>query len=231
MSCGIYMITNIKNNKKYIGQSIDIERRWIQHNKNTHLSNSRAYNTSITQAIREWGIENFQFQILEICDKSLLSEKEIYYIELYDTFVNGYNMTLGGEHPSPRIGEANSNAKLKEKDIIYIRTQLSKDNTSFQSTYELFKNRISKRGFQHIWWGSSWVHIMPEIYQDREKLFEDSRAHPYICRRKISAQEYCFILEQKNKGMPRQEVYKQFSHQISLGGFNRYWFEYTEKTK
>lgn len=89
------MITNLINNKKYIGQTRDsVEARFKAHiaeacktNRNLHLYNS----------MRKYGIENFVVTILESnIPVEQLNDKEIYYIALYDTFNNGYNNTAGG---------------------------------------------------------------------------------------------------------------------------------------
>lgn len=88
--CGIYKITNKINNHAYIGLSIDIERRWKEHKK-------MKYRACIYDAFIKYGIENFQFTILEECQKDKLNEQEKYWIAYYDTYKNGYNSTSGGE--------------------------------------------------------------------------------------------------------------------------------------
>lgn len=46
----------------------------------------------------KYGIDNFDFEIIEECDKSMLSEREKYWIQFYDSMVpNGYNLTNGGD--------------------------------------------------------------------------------------------------------------------------------------
>ena len=83
---GIYKITNLITNKSYIGQSVDIYRRWKEH---CRLSSS----SLIAKKIRQYGKENFSFEILEGCELSQLNEKEQYWIQYYDTIVpNGYNI-------------------------------------------------------------------------------------------------------------------------------------------
>ena len=59
--CGIYKITNLYNNKVYIGQSVDIEERWKQ-----HLRAVENPEYSIHKAIKKYGIENFSFEIVEL---------------------------------------------------------------------------------------------------------------------------------------------------------------------
>ena len=46
--------------------------------------------------IKERGAENFDFEVLEECSKEELTLREKYYIEVFDSFYNGYNKTKGG---------------------------------------------------------------------------------------------------------------------------------------
>lgn len=87
----IYKITNKVNGKSYIGQTrYTIEFRWKQHQH-------KKDNTYFHNAIHKYGIENFSIEILEECNIEDLNSKEIFYIAKYDTFNNGYNLTIGGD--------------------------------------------------------------------------------------------------------------------------------------
>lgn len=94
MSIGIYKIENLINGSIYIGQSIDIEKRWSTHisilNQNNH------YNAHLQNAWNKYGSENFKFSIVEECKQFELNDREIYWIDKYDSFINGYNLTHGG---------------------------------------------------------------------------------------------------------------------------------------
>lgn len=59
--------------------------------------------SGIDGAIRKYGKENFLVYIIEECPDELLNEKECYYIEKFDTYYNGYNLTLGGALGSSQI--------------------------------------------------------------------------------------------------------------------------------
>ena len=93
---GIYKIENIINHKKYIGQSVDIVKRW-QYHKAIYktLDHSKLY-----ASMRKYGLDNFSFEILEECTIDKLNEREIYWIDYYNTYKNGYNSTPGG-HVGP----------------------------------------------------------------------------------------------------------------------------------
>lgn len=106
---GIYLITNKVNGKKYVGQSIDIEERWKR-----HICASKKSEFHIHRAIRKYGIDNFDFSILEECPVDKLDEREIYWISELDTYNNGYNMTLGGEGHNLYLDPKEREQKKKE---------------------------------------------------------------------------------------------------------------------
>lgn len=86
----IYIVTNDINNKVYIGQTSNtISERWQEH-RNTDDG------TEFHNAIRKYGSQLFHVRQLEECPIEKLNEREIYYIDLYDSYKNGYNMTPGG---------------------------------------------------------------------------------------------------------------------------------------
>lgn len=97
MIIGIYKIENLINHKCYIGQSIDIHRRWTDHKRVYKLETEASYDYPIYRAFRKYGLENFSFEILEECLSSELNEKEKLYIRKYDSFFNGYNQSFGGD--------------------------------------------------------------------------------------------------------------------------------------
>ena len=91
----IYMITNKLNNKKYIGQTKrdDIS---IRINEHLYVAQKTNYNLHLYNAMRKYGIENFELTILKNnLSENELDEWEIYYIGRYDTLENGYNNTSG----------------------------------------------------------------------------------------------------------------------------------------
>lgn len=95
---GIYKITNKVNGKIYIGQSIDILKRWYDHKYKSFYENDVSYNSPIHSAIRKYGVQNFIFEIIEECNENVLDELEIKYIQQYNSLVpNGYNVSTGGQ--------------------------------------------------------------------------------------------------------------------------------------
>lgn len=89
----IYMIQNKVNGKMYIGQTINsLNIRWGKH---VRMAQKGA--TGIAGAIYKYGVDNFDF--VEICKAPIeeLNDLEIFYINKYDSYNQGYNLTLGGE--------------------------------------------------------------------------------------------------------------------------------------
>lgn len=99
--CGIYRIRNLINNKSYIGQSIDIYDRWVFHK--WELNNGKHKNQHLLRSWLKYGSDNFEFTIVEECDENKLNEREIYWINYYDAYCNGYNQTKGGDGCSGKI--------------------------------------------------------------------------------------------------------------------------------
>ena len=93
---GIYKITNQKTKECYIGQAVDLASRWKDHAK-CGLGIDTPVGNKLYKAIQEYGIWNFSWEILEICPKDQLNEKEKYYIGLYDSKNFGYNSTSGNK--------------------------------------------------------------------------------------------------------------------------------------
>lgn len=92
--CGIYKITNINNQKCYIGQSVDIYKRWCDHCK-CGCGMDTPKNNKLYTAMLEDGLENFTFELLEECSREELNKKELFYIDLYESNSYGYNITQG----------------------------------------------------------------------------------------------------------------------------------------
>lgn len=91
---GIYKITNQTNDLCYIGQSVDLARRWKDHAK-CGLGIDTPQNNKLYQAMIQDGLWNFSFEILEECPQSELNQKEKYYIQLYQSYEFGYNSNAG----------------------------------------------------------------------------------------------------------------------------------------
>lgn len=139
----IYKITNIINQKSYIGKTEyePAERRWKQHQAEAKRK-SKSHRT-LYRAINKYGVQNFQFIILEQTNNP--NEREQYYIQLFDTYHNGYNETLGGdgcsylELPEQKICDYYLNNHTLEETV----TQFQHDPLTIKKILQ--KNNIQLR--------------------------------------------------------------------------------------
>lgn len=163
----IYKITNTINGKSYIGQTIkDGETRWKEHRQHAFGSHPSDQNKVLYQAIRKYGLENFTFEVIQdnISTFEELDKAEIYWINKYNSFVNGYNCTFGGQQyheilPIPEIIEdykkTRSARKTASKFGIDHNTVDDILNASGVERYTFRqaagkKIKISKDGFEKI---------------------------------------------------------------------------------
>lgn len=92
MNSGIYMWTS-PSGKSYIGQAKNLqERKWEFNSKSKRYSG-----LLINRAREKYSKDEWEYKILEYCEPNELNEKEKFWIGFYDTYNNGYNLTLGGD--------------------------------------------------------------------------------------------------------------------------------------
>lgn len=95
MISGIYCIENKNNGKKYIGQSINIHKRWDVHKRT--LKNNYHDNSYLQRTYNKYGNDVFIFYLIKACKPQYLNRFEKLYIKIYDTYNNGYNLSKGGD--------------------------------------------------------------------------------------------------------------------------------------
>lgn len=121
----IYIITDLLNGKHYVGQTVKgYKFRYEQHCAYA-LNKRKDYSQLIDLIIKNKGIENFKCELLEQVNFEDKDKKEIYYINKYDTYKNGYNCTIGGDY-NPMF---ENSIKEKHDSIMRsdeIRTKISK---------------------------------------------------------------------------------------------------------
>lgn len=93
ITCGIYCIANKINQKKYVGQALNIEKRFSQHQH--ALKNNKHHNQHLQKAYNKYGSDNFDFFILKRCKHQYLDRFEKLYIRQHNSIKQGYNITYG----------------------------------------------------------------------------------------------------------------------------------------
>lgn len=114
MTCGIYYIKNLIDGKIYIGQSVNIEKRWKEHIQALKSKNHR--NNYLQNVYNKYGEKELEHKIILVCEKEELNEKESFYILEFNSLVpNGYNLTNGGDSQFEISSETRK--KLKESKL------------------------------------------------------------------------------------------------------------------
>lgn len=164
----IYKIINIINNKCYIGQSKDYEKRWKEHKY--LLNNNKHDNKHLQNAWNKYGEKNFKIEVIEYVKN--YNEREIYWISFYNSTNEqyGYNIMTGGEEP-PHI----NGSKLSKEQAETIQNMLI-HASSINEVAAMFPN-ITKGHICKINSGSAWMNPKlqyplctprPEVFTDKE---------------------------------------------------------------
>jgi group I intron endonuclease len=115
----IYCIT-FPNGKIYIGQSVNIKKRWYEHKR---LGKKGEERTILYQAIKKYSYENIIFTVIDNAETlEKINNKEKFYIQQYHSYIhdpkcNGYNMTLGGEGVEGHMGLRGQTASMSLTSI------------------------------------------------------------------------------------------------------------------
>lgn len=219
MTQGIYQIRNIINNKKYIGSSNNIEKRFYSHlwllkrNEHHSIHLQRAWNKNPN---------NFVYEVVEIINsrKNLIT-KEQHFIDLYQTAnpLYGYNICLKANSPEGKKcrrqtinkirkatqGINNPRARLDDNQVIEILNLLQKKKTATEIS-KMFN--ITRTAISDIKTGRTWAHINRDEYSfTTDGLSKLTRNEAEVLR-----QEFV-------NGTTREELMKRYH--LSRSGVNK----------
>jgi group I intron endonuclease len=165
----IYKITNEINNKIYIGKTEENNpiKRWKEHCRD--YKKERNKNRPLYLAMLKYGLDNFSFTVIEQTDNA--NEREKYWIEQYDSFKKGYNITLGGDGKSyidtaividtyNRTQNISETSILLKVDVGTISKILKNNNVSILSLKDIMTNINGKQI------------LMKSLHNDIEKCFD-----------------------------------------------------------
>lgn len=96
---GIYKIKNSITNDCYIGSSIKIKQRSGRHLRD--LNNNIHHSIKLQRAVNKYGIENFIFEVIELCDRDCLIQREQFWMDSINPKYNIYHIagsSLGVKH-------------------------------------------------------------------------------------------------------------------------------------
>ena len=120
---GIYKITS-PSGKIYIGQSVNIEKRFLSYSKLLRCKTQ----IKLFRSFLKYEVTNHKFEVIEECEIDKLNERERYYQDLYDVLNNGLNCKL--------TNTADKSGKLSEE----VKTNISKGNIGKKRTEEQKQN-------------------------------------------------------------------------------------------
>lgn len=141
---GIYKITNSTNGRFYIGKSVDIERRFMEHKTPKATGNKKLHSD-----INALSIENFDFEILEECKEEELNARELHYIKTLNPFYNTVGKKVSDE-VRKRISEGtkkwwNSLDDAKKQKVIKNNlTGPRKGHSVSEETREKIRKKVSE---------------------------------------------------------------------------------------
>lgn len=143
---GVYRITNLVTGESYVGQSSNIKRRWINHRSRYKNPKSGDYNSLLYNDMRVYGIENFEFSVIEECNKDELLDREKFWVAQLDSYDNGYNNTAGGNS-----GIVNKLPKELLFEIMQKLKDTNDGNSDIAQMYGVSENMVSGINTGRYW--------------------------------------------------------------------------------
>ena len=200
----IYMINNKINNKKYVGQSINLKRRILEHIRNAYKNE----NHPLYYAFNKYGWDNFEFSIIDTANTfDELNQKEIKYIQEYKSNNKefGYNLEAGGKNSSPSI-------ETLEK--------MSKSHLGIVQSDEWKNKRIAKAGNDDAKkYGKAKTEEEKQLLSINSPKFWQGKYRDDETREKISKTKKELGFSEKQKEVICKKVHKVY---LTTGMINNY---------
>jgi group I intron endonuclease len=206
MSYLIYKITNIKNDKIYIGktkeyygdQYFGIDGRLRQHMVNAFTNSKKNDCPRFYNAIRKYGKESFVIELLEATDENNVNTSEKFYIDLFGSTDDdiGYNISLGGDGRSvvnvnedirEKISKAQFNGSDDSKNMLNIKPYIDKNNnhTGYvarrRENGKVFQKMFAKKKYsleENLTLAKQWIEIIKNNKTDTALKYNKSNDLP-----------------------------------------------------
>ena len=213
---GIYKITNKTNNKIYIGQSTNIEKRWGEHKRNAFNSNTHTYHYPLYLAIRKYGLDSFVFEIIEECSTENLTTQDQYWMDYYHSLDGNYGYNLVPAENAKR-GEHCNWAVLTDFQVEQIENLLQRTTIPMSQIAEMYQVSGS---------------CIEDINKGRRRTKDNLQYPLRINTRSISHRGELQntavlseddVIEVRNRYVNEelQNIYEDYKNRISFSGFKK----------
>lgn len=167
LNSGIYKITNIINNKCYVGSAKNFSKRWNRHLKD--LENNCHHSIKLQRSFNKHGKNNFLFSIIEEVqyEKDIIIERENYWINELNSKENGYNIA------DASFGDILTNHPNREKIIKKISKSVQVRYNNMSEEERKFKH--GNNGEKNGMYGKNYqCHgIIANAKKNKNKTFEE----------------------------------------------------------
>lgn len=147
---GIYLITNLIRKDQYVGQSIDLGKRFRKYFTLSYLKNRNSL--VISRALIKYGYANFSISILEYCDKANLNEREQYHMDNLKPVYN--TLKIAGNSYGYKHTQESKDKRSKSLKGVYTGTKsLLYSTTRCEETKELMSSK--RKGVNNHFYGKN----------------------------------------------------------------------------
>lgn len=140
---GVYVITNTNNTKIYIGETTNLESRFIEHLR--RLLSKRHVNEHLQNAVNLYGIASFGFDVLEFCDSIDTKKREHYWV----THLHALDKTKGYNIKPTDPNKVNLRSAETSKKIYETKKRKAEERGYWHSKEAIEARKATRKGYTH----------------------------------------------------------------------------------